>query len=33
MAQLDSQAGRRVVAGIPLFWLVLFFLIPFIIVL
>src|SRR6202045_1918710 len=33
MAQLDNRAGRRLVAGIPLFWLLLFFLIPFIIVL
>jgi putrescine transport system permease protein len=33
MAQLDNQAGRRLVAGIPLFWLILFFLIPFLIVL
>jgi putrescine transport system permease protein len=33
MAQLENRAGRRLVAGIPLFWLVLFFLIPFIIVL
>ena len=32
MAQLDNRAGRRLVAGIPLFWLLLFFLIPFIIV-
>jgi putrescine transport system permease protein len=33
MAQFDNRAGRRLVAGIPLFWLLLFFLIPFIIVL
>jgi putrescine transport system permease protein len=33
MAQLDNRAGRGLVAGIPLFWLLLFFLIPFIIVL
>lgn len=33
MAQLENRAGKRLVAGIPLFWLVLFFLIPFIIVL
>ena len=33
MAQLENRAGRRLVAGIPLLWLVLFFLIPFIIVL
>ena len=33
MAQLENRAGRRLVAGIPLFWLLLFFLIPFIIVL
>jgi putrescine transport system permease protein len=33
MAQLDNRGGRRLVAGIPLFWLLLFFLIPFIIVL
>src|ERR1700744_1930372 len=32
MAQLNNRAGRRLVAGIPLFWLLLFFLIPFIIV-
>jgi putrescine transport system permease protein len=29
---LDNRAGRRLVAGIPLFWLLLFFLVPFIIV-
>jgi putrescine transport system permease protein len=29
---LDNRAGRRVVAGIPLLWLLLFFLVPFIIV-
>ncbi|HEY0339595.1 MAG TPA: ABC transporter permease subunit [Steroidobacteraceae bacterium] len=33
MGKLDNRAGRRLVAGIPLFWLLLFFLIPFIIVL
>ena len=33
MAQLENRAGRRLVAGIPLFWLLLFFLIPFLIVL
>src|ERR1700742_3879598 len=33
MAQLNNRAGRRLVAGIPLFWLLLFFLVPFIIVL
>jgi len=33
MAQLDNRAGRRLVAGIPLFWLLLFFFIPFVIVL
>jgi putrescine transport system permease protein len=33
MAHLDNRAGRRLVAGIPLFWLLLFFFIPFIIVL
>jgi len=33
MAQLDNRAGRRLVAGIPVVWLLLFFLIPFIIVL
>ncbi|HVW68736.1 MAG TPA: ABC transporter permease subunit, partial [Steroidobacteraceae bacterium] len=32
MAQLNSRAGRRLVAGIPLLWLLLFFLVPFIIV-
>jgi putrescine transport system permease protein len=29
---LDNRAGKRVVAGIPLLWLLLFFLVPFIIV-
>jgi putrescine transport system permease protein len=29
---LDNRAGRRLVAGIPLLWLLLFFLVPFIIV-
>jgi putrescine transport system permease protein len=33
MAQLDNRTGRRLVAGIPVFWLLLFFFIPFIIVL
>jgi putrescine transport system permease protein len=33
MAQLENRAGRRLVAGIPLLWLTLFFLIPFLIVL
>ena len=33
MAQLDNRSGRRLVAGIPLVWLLLFFLIPFLIVL
>src|SRR6202030_620630 len=33
MGKFDNRAGRRLVAGIPLFWLLLFFLIPFIIVL
>ena len=32
MAQLDNRVGRRLVAGIPLLWLLLFFFIPFIIV-
>jgi putrescine transport system permease protein len=30
--RLDNRAGRRLVAGIPLLWLLLFFLVPFIIV-
>jgi putrescine transport system permease protein len=30
--RLDNHAGRRLVAGIPLLWLLLFFLVPFIIV-
>jgi putrescine transport system permease protein len=29
---MDNRAGRRLVAGIPLLWLLLFFLVPFIIV-
>jgi putrescine transport system permease protein len=33
MAQLDNRGGRRLIAGIPLFWLILFFAIPFLIVL
>src|SRR6185437_4747468 len=33
MAQLENRGGRRLVAGIPLVWLLLFFLIPFAIVL
>jgi len=33
MTQRDNRAGGRLVAGIPLLWLLLFFLIPFIIVL
>jgi putrescine transport system permease protein len=33
MAQLNNRAGRGLVAGIPLLWLLLFFLIPFAIVL
>jgi len=32
MAQLENRAGRRLVAGIPMLWLLLFFLVPFIIV-
>ena len=32
MARLDSSAGRRLVAGIPSLWLLVFFLVPFIIV-
>lgn len=32
MAQLSSRAGRRLVLGIPLLWLLLFFLVPFLIV-
>ncbi|MGH8210589.1 MAG: ABC transporter permease subunit, partial [Steroidobacteraceae bacterium] len=32
MPQLDNRAGRRLVAGIPALWLLVFFLIPFIIV-
>ena len=32
MARLSSAAGRRMVAGIPILWLVLLFLVPFIIV-
>ena len=32
MARLDSSAGRRLVAGIPALWLLVFFLVPFIIV-
>src|SRR5437868_717359 len=33
MTQLHNRAGRRLVAGIPIFWLLLFFLIPFAILL